>query len=120
VRRKMGKIKLKAGGKIRCVRISFDRGRTSNGALTQTRVFSISPQISKEQKIKPDRTENNKRTNKGRDDYLLQPGKKYRIFTQRIDKGRTSYCEAILVVERNGAVQIEDWQGNFPPQFSLI
>ena len=117
----MGKIKLKAGGKVEHVKISFDRGRIGNGALTQTKVFSISPQTLKEEKIKPDRiVVNNKRMNRGQDEYFLRPGKKYRIVTQRINKGKMSSCSASLVVERNGAVKIEKWQGDFPPQFSLI
>ncbi|KPJ57447.1 hypothetical protein AMJ49_00745 [Parcubacteria bacterium DG_74_2] len=115
----MGKNRLKAGGRAQHVKISFERGRTGNGMLTQTKVFSISSKTLDEQKIKPNRTANNKRTNRGQDDYLLRLGKKYRIVTQRVNRGKTSCCSALLSIERTGVVKIEEWQGNFPPQFSL-
>lgn len=111
VRKKMGKAKTN-------VKLSFERGKMSNGWLIQTVVFLLS--FKKERKLKPDSEKKNNRTNRGRENYTLLAGRKYRVVTRRVKKGRSTCSSAILAVEKNGEIRIEKWQGNFPPQFSLI
>lgn len=93
------------------VEISFERGRTSRGALTQTKVFPMSQnRKNKKKKIKrlnPVRIEENP-GNRGRDYYNLLPGE-YCVVTKKIkNRGRGSCITQDLIVGKDDEYRFEN------------
>ncbi len=90
--------------------VSFERGRTNNGALTQTKIFPMPcGQENKKKKIKPMkpvRVETG-RENHGRDFWQLPPGDYCCVTIRTPNKKRGSRIIQALTIDENGEKKFE-------------
>jgi len=99
-------------------KICFNVGPLRNGFRRWVKIHLISNQ--KDNTVQPSRVEKHPRTKERTEIFRLPLGTQYLVEETLIKKHRSYSSQGILVIDRQGNVNIRNWDGSFPLQFSVI